>query len=174
MVASLSAPHQNLCSRSLAGSKRRLVTAEIAGSNPVGCENILVRGHERKPARLDRKAVGRVEGSNPFGPAFGRRSALRRAKPADGAKAPFASQTKFRMHYVYVLRCVDGQPYTGCSNDLRDRIRRHQKGLIPATKDRLPVELVSYFAFRDKYTAYNFEKYLKSGSGRAFLKRRLV
>ena len=63
----MSAPHQNLCSRSLAGLKRLPVTEEIAGSNPVGCENILVRGHERKPARLDRKAVGRVEGSNPFG-----------------------------------------------------------------------------------------------------------
>lgn len=26
-------------------------------------------------------------------------------------------------------------------------------------------------AFKDKYLAFNFEKYLKSGSGRAFIKK---
>ena len=36
------------------------------------------------------------------------------------------------------------------------------------------MKLHCYFAFEDKYTAYNFEKYLKSGSGRAFLKKHLV
>lgn len=48
---------------------------------------------------------------------------------------------------------------------------RYQKGYIDATKKRLPVKLISYFAFSNKYTAFNFEKYLKSGSGRAFLKK---
>ena len=51
---------------------------------------------------------------------------------------------------------------------------RHKKGQIPATKDRLPMKLISYFAFSDKYNAFNFEKYLKSGSGRAFLKKHLI
>jgi len=53
-------------------------------------------------------------------------------------------------------------------------MERYKKGNVPATKDRLPVKLVSYFAFSDKYLAFNFEKYLKSGSGRAFLKRHLI
>ncbi|HLD60542.1 MAG TPA: GIY-YIG nuclease family protein [Patescibacteria group bacterium] len=74
------------------------------------------------------------------------------------------------MYYVYLLECKDG-PYTGCTSDLKERYSRHQKGLVPATAKRLPVELVGYFAFKDKYTAYQFEKYLKSGSGRAFLKK---
>ncbi|MDO8662251.1 MAG: GIY-YIG nuclease family protein [Candidatus Omnitrophota bacterium] len=78
------------------------------------------------------------------------------------------------MYYVYILRCVDGKLYTGCTNDLRDRVMRHQSGWVPATKDRLPIELESYFAFKDKYKAFSFEKYLKSGSGRAFLKKRLI
>ena len=77
------------------------------------------------------------------------------------------------MYYVYILDCADGKPYTGCTSDLKERIPRHQKGQVPATAKRLPVELVAYFAFKNKYTAYNFEKYLKSGSGRAFLKKRL-
>jgi len=75
------------------------------------------------------------------------------------------------MYYVYILSCFDGKPYTGCTDDLKDRIDRHQKGNVPATKDRLPIKLISYFAFSNKYTAFNFEQYLKSGSGRAFLKK---
>ena len=69
------------------------------------------------------------------------------------------------MHYVCFLLCSDGKPYTGCTDDLKDRVIRHNKGQIPATKDRLPVRLVSYLAFSNKYTAFNFEQYLKSGSG---------
>jgi len=78
------------------------------------------------------------------------------------------------MYYVYILLCSDNKPYTGCTNDLKDRIKRHQKGNVPATKDRLPVKLASYFAFANKYKAYEFEKYLKSGSGRAFTKRHFM
>ncbi len=76
-----------------------------------------------------------------------------------------------RFYYVYILWCSNNKPYIGCTNDLKDRMNRHQKGHAPATKDKLPVRLVSYFAFSNKYTAFNFEKYLKSGSGRAFIKR---
>jgi putative endonuclease len=75
------------------------------------------------------------------------------------------------MFFVYILMCGDGKPYTGCTDSLKDRLDRHNKGYVPATKDRLPIELISYFAFSNKYTAFNFEKYLKSGSGRAFLKK---
>lgn len=78
---------------------------------------------------------------------------------------------KVRFYYVYILECNDHLPYTGCTDDLKDRISRHQKGNVPATKDRLPIKLTAYFAFSNKYTAFNFEKYLKSGSGRAFLKK---
>ena len=39
--------------------------------------------------------------------------------------------------------------------------------------DFKPWELVWYCAFPDKYRALEFEKYLKSHSGRAFAKKRL-
>jgi len=78
------------------------------------------------------------------------------------------------MYFVYILQCADGKPYTGCTSDLDDRLHRHSSGHIPATKERRPVELEAYFAFKNKYTAYEFEKYLKTGSGRAFLKRHLA
>lgn len=78
------------------------------------------------------------------------------------------------MFYVYILRCKDGKPYTGCTNDLEDRLKRHKEGWIPATKNRLPVQLFTYIVFQDKYKAYNFEKYLKSGSGRGFIKKHFI
>lgn len=78
------------------------------------------------------------------------------------------------MWYVYLLKCIDQKTYIGCTSELKDRVNRHQKGQVPATKDRIPVKLVSYFAFDSKYKAFDFEKYLKSGSGRAFLRKRLI
>jgi len=75
------------------------------------------------------------------------------------------------MYYVYILKCSNDQPYTGCTDNLKDRVERHQNGYVPATKPLLPVKLISYFAFSNKYIAFSFEKYLKSGSGRAFMKK---
>ena len=77
------------------------------------------------------------------------------------------------MYYVYSLKCKDGY-YIGCTNNFKDRLERHKKGQVPATAKRLPAELSFYLVFKNKYVAYNFEKYLKSGSGRAFLNKRLI
>ena len=54
---------------------------------------------------------------------------------------------------------------------LEDRLEKHKKGYVPATANRLPVKLEFYFVAHDKYKAFDFEKYLKSGSGRAFIKK---
>jgi len=72
-------------------------------------------------------------------------------------------------HYVYLLKCNDGTIYKGCTNDIKDRINRHKNGHVPATKQNLPVELFLCIAFHNKYKAFEFEKYLKSGSDRAFM-----
>jgi len=77
------------------------------------------------------------------------------------------------MYYIYSLKCKDGY-YIGCTNNLKDRINRHKKGQVQATANRLPIELVFHFAISDKYKAFEFEKYLKSGSGRAFIKKHLI
>ena len=78
------------------------------------------------------------------------------------------------MHYVYILLCANGKLYTGCTNNLRDRFQRHTNGLVESTRNLLPVKLIFYCAFPDKYKAFAFEKYLKSGSGRAFKNKRLI
>jgi putative endonuclease len=77
------------------------------------------------------------------------------------------------MQYVYILLCNNGHTYVGCTKDLRERFNRHNNGFVPATKSYLPVKLLFYCAFTDKVKAFQFEKYLKSGSGRAFMNKRL-
>lgn len=59
----------------------------------------------------------------------------------------------------------------GCTSDLKERLERHENGNVPATSGRLPVEVVVNISFQNKYKAFEFEKYLKYGSGRAFMKR---
>ena len=75
---------------------------------------------------------------------------------------------------VYILKCSDGSYYTGCSSKLQNRMKAHQAGEVKYTRKRLPVELVHTSLFMDKKKAYNFERYLKSGSGIAFRNKRLV
>lgn len=68
----------------------------------------------------------------------------------------------------------DGDWYIGSTNNLIQRIDRHNKGYVPATKDRRPFELVYYEACLSKKLAIAREKSLKTGYGRAYLSRRLT
>jgi len=77
------------------------------------------------------------------------------------------------MNYVYSLKCKDGY-YVGCTDNVNERLRRHQDCQVPATANRLPIELEFYFAINNKHKAFQFEKYLKSGSGRAFINKHLI
>jgi Predicted endonuclease containing a URI domain len=77
------------------------------------------------------------------------------------------------MYYVYSLKCKNGF-YTGYCENINERLKRYENGHAPATADRLPMGLEFYFAIPNKYKAFEFEKYLKSGSGRAFIKKHLA
>jgi predicted GIY-YIG superfamily endonuclease len=76
--------------------------------------------------------------------------------------------------FVYILICSDEKTYVGCTGDLEDRLISHGKGQVEFTKSGLPINLITYTVFTDKYLEYHFEKYLKSGSGRAFMHKRLL
>ena len=77
-------------------------------------------------------------------------------------------------YYVYIIRCNDNTHYVGRSKNISDRLRRHKKGEVRYTCNRKPLQLITYCVFFDEYQAVLFEKYLKSGSGRAFAKRHLL
>ncbi len=78
------------------------------------------------------------------------------------------------MFYVYVLRSEkDSGFYTGYSTNLRARLRQHRDGESCATAHRRPWKLIYYEAYVNQTDAVGREKYLKSGSGRRFLKAQL-
>jgi predicted GIY-YIG superfamily endonuclease len=78
-----------------------------------------------------------------------------------------------KMWTVYILKCSDNTYYVGCTSDLNKRLVRHNRGDVKYTSTRLPLTVVHQSIFPDKYKAYDFEIYLKSGSGRAFSIKRL-
>ena len=79
------------------------------------------------------------------------------------------------MTYVYILRSLQEleQYYVGVTTDFRSRLKKHNAGQVPHPSKYGPWEIKTYLAFSDESQAFAFEKYLKSGSGRAFAKKRL-
>ncbi|MCL2331735.1 MAG: GIY-YIG nuclease family protein [Proteobacteria bacterium] len=78
------------------------------------------------------------------------------------------------MFYVYILKSIEfpEQKYTGFSSDLKQRLKDHNNGKSKHTSKYAPWELVCYFGFVKEQTAKDFELYLKSGSGQAFVNKR--
>ena len=78
-------------------------------------------------------------------------------------------------HYVYILQSLSkpAEIYTGITADLKRRLDEHNAGKVPHTSKFTPWEIRVATAFKDKQRAVAFEHYLKSGSGRAFLRRHL-
>ena len=79
------------------------------------------------------------------------------------------------MHYVYILQSgVDEDRfYTGLTDNLRERLQNHNAGRVRDTAKWKPWRLKSYIALSDRMRAAEFERYLKSASGRAFVRKRL-
>jgi len=78
------------------------------------------------------------------------------------------------MKYVYVLQSLTGDHhYTGITDDMVARLAKHNSGAVTHTAKFRPWQIKTYIAFSDEARATAFEKYLKSGSGRAFAKARL-
>jgi putative endonuclease len=78
------------------------------------------------------------------------------------------------MFYVYVIKSLkDDKLYVGHANDLRKRISQHNDGLVKSTSHRRPLKLIYYEACNMSKDAIKREKSLKTGFGRAYLKRRL-
>jgi putative endonuclease len=71
--------------------------------------------------------------------------------------------------YVYILQSsVDPRRfYTGLTEDLPKRLKDHNSGRVLHTSKSKPWGLKTYVAFSDRGRAAEFERYLKSSSGRA-------
>jgi putative endonuclease len=80
------------------------------------------------------------------------------------------------MYYVYLLKSIKfpKEHYTGFTEDLKQRFDAHNSGKSIHTNKFKPWKLIAYFAFELIETAKDFEKYLKTGSGKAFLQKHFL
>jgi putative endonuclease len=84
-------------------------------------------------------------------------------------------QARFTMWYVYILKsAIDNKLYVGSTNDIARRLTEHNSGKVDSTKSRTPLRVEAYFAVKDKPRAVALERYFKTGSGRAFLQKRIL
>ena len=74
------------------------------------------------------------------------------------------------MKYIYLLQSVShpAQRYTGLTTDIDKRLSAHNSGQSTHTAKYRPWQLILSLAFADDSKAIAFERYLKTGSGRAF------
>lgn len=79
------------------------------------------------------------------------------------------------MKYVYILYSSKSDGfYYGSTDDIQQRVNAHNSGLVPSTKPYKPWKIVWYGAFTTSKLASDFEKYLKTGSGKSFAYKRLI
>ena len=77
--------------------------------------------------------------------------------------------------YVYILQSESNPEchYTGLTDNLQERLQKHNNGGVPHTAKFCPWRIKTAVAFTDRSRAAEFERYLKTASGRAFAKKRL-
>jgi putative endonuclease len=80
------------------------------------------------------------------------------------------------MYYVYILRSISRSDkiYVGYTLDIQKRLKTHNAGGSVYTAADKPWELIIFLAFHDEIKAREFEYYLKTQSGRAFLNKRFL
>ena len=78
------------------------------------------------------------------------------------------------MFYVYILKNKDSKIYIGQTNNLIDRLRRHNSGLMKSTKFGLPWEIIYSESFDTRFEAVRREKNLKGGQGREWIKSKFI
>lgn len=76
--------------------------------------------------------------------------------------------------YTYVLKCEKtGVFYTGCTKNLKERLKQHSNGEVHYTSNKLPIILLYYEACLNQEDAYRRERYLKTGMGKRYLRGRI-
>ena len=80
------------------------------------------------------------------------------------------------MYFVYLLESITGKRwYIGYTPiGVEQRLRKHNDGFVPSSKPFRPWKLIYYEAYAHRSDALGREKFLKSGSGRKFLKKQLL
>lgn len=74
---------------------------------------------------------------------------------------------------VYIIRSMKDpdRQYIGRTADIASRLASHNAGASPSTARHTPWQIVVLMQFVDERRALDFEKFLKSSSGRGFVKQ---
>ena len=74
---------------------------------------------------------------------------------------------------VYIMRSVrePDRQYIGRTADVASRLASHNAGESPQTARQAPWQVVVLVQFLDERRALEFEKFLKSASGRTFVRQ---
>lgn len=80
------------------------------------------------------------------------------------------------VYYAYVLENQnDGSLYIGFTDNLKRRLFEHQNGKgARTTRLKKEWKLIYFEGYLNKMDAVGREKFLKSGSGRKYIKKQLV
>jgi predicted GIY-YIG superfamily endonuclease len=79
------------------------------------------------------------------------------------------------MWFVYIIKSVKCNfIYIGSTNDLERRLEEHNGGISKSTSHYKPFVIEAYIAVKTEKKARDLEKYFKSGSGKAILKKRIL
>lgn len=73
--------------------------------------------------------------------------------------------------YTYILKNQKGDLYIGQTNNLFERIERHNKNRVASTKKKGPWEIVWRKVFNTKSEAMKYERYLKSLKNKKYLEK---
>jgi len=77
--------------------------------------------------------------------------------------------------FVYILASTRRNwTYVGITKNIPRRLKEHNDGLVQSTKFYRPLRLVAYVAVETGAKARALERYLKVGSGKAFMKKRIL
>jgi len=75
------------------------------------------------------------------------------------------------MYYAYILKSLKCERhYYGHTDDLQDRLKRHNQGKVRSTKAYRPWKIIYYETFPTRSEAYRREMFFKSIEGRIWLK----
>jgi predicted GIY-YIG superfamily endonuclease len=80
------------------------------------------------------------------------------------------------MYYVYILRSIHApdQTYIGSTPNIKIRLVSHNSGANKHTSKFRPWKIIWVCGFLNKEKAIAFEHYLKTASGIAFRRKRLL
>ena len=76
---------------------------------------------------------------------------------------------------MYFLKSLERDfIYVGSTDNLKHRLKEHNNGEVQSTRAYMPLVVNAFIAVKTERKARELEKYFKTGSGKAILKKRIL